>query len=65
MKIDTTDYGVFTVSVSHEKANDWLVNDGDELIEVNSAIDEATSHAAAHGKAFILIEIRKELETKS
>jgi hypothetical protein len=61
MKIDTTDFGVFQVEVSHEDANGWLMDEGADLVEVNSAIDEATSHAAHHGRAFILIEITPPL----
>ena len=60
MKINTTDYGVFQVKISHEKANEWLMNVGADLLEVNWAIDEATSHAADHGNAFVVIEIRKQ-----
>lgn len=59
MKIDTTDYGVFQVKVSHKETNDWLMDEDADLVEVNSALDEATSHAADHGKAYVLIEILK------
>jgi len=59
MKIDTTDFGVFPVKLSQEEAAEWLMDEGAELIEVNSAIDEATSHAADYGSAFVLIEIKR------
>lgn len=60
MKINTTDYGVFTVEVPYEEAANWLMSDGSDLVEVNSAIDEATSHAQTNGSAFVLIEIKKQ-----
>lgn len=57
MKIESTDFGVFTVVVPHEEANDFLMDEACELVNVNSAIDEATSHAKDFGKAYVLIEI--------
>jgi hypothetical protein len=57
MKIDTSDFGVFHVKVSHDEANGWLMGEKPELDDVNSAIDEATSRAADLGSAFVLIEI--------
>lgn len=53
MKIDTTDFGVFTVKVAYAEANEWLMDEGADLIEVNSAIDEAVSFASDHGRAFV------------
>ena len=59
MKIDSTDFGVFTVKVSQEDAAAWLVDPAIDLEEVNGAIDDAASHAGAYGKAIIVIEIAK------
>ena len=59
MKIYSTDYGVFAVIVPYEEANDFLMDEACELVNVNSAIYEATSHAKNFGKAYVLIEITK------
>lgn len=59
MKIDTDSIGVFVVSVPHSEANDWLMDEGADLVDVNSAIDEATSFAADNGRAYVIIEIKK------
>lgn len=57
MKIDDTDFGVFTAKVSEKDAAAWLVGHLDELVAVNGAIDEAASHAGAYGTSFIIIKI--------
>lgn len=59
MKIDTMSYPVTKVELSHQEASDWIQDEGSDLIDVNSAIDEATSNAETYGKAYVLIEISK------
>ena len=60
MKIGCDDIGVFKVKVSHENGVAWLLDAAVDLVEVNSAIDEAVSFAADNGRAFVLIEITKD-----
>lgn len=59
MKIDSTDVGVFEVEVTPEEALAWMNGEMSDLIDVNGAIDEATSFAIHSGQAFVLLKIAK------
>lgn len=57
MKINSTDVGVFEVAVTPAETLAWMNGELKDLIDVNGAIDEATSHAIANGTAFVLIKV--------
>lgn len=52
-----SDPGTFKVTVPLWEVNDWLADPGADLIEVNSAIDEAASWANDYKRAVVIIEI--------
>lgn len=60
MKIDTDDLGVFLVTVPVAEVNDWLIDPGADLVDVNSAIDNAASWTNdTLDKAYVVIEVIK------